>query len=142
MCICFKWIIVLKGIKGVIMDIFYFFFFRKIDKFEFCCIVKLFGLNCLVFKDLFFFCDDFMVNIIFYVCIWILGSIVLVGNVFVLMWWMKIKSDNKVYLLLLFNLVIVDFLMGIYLIIIVGVDVFYCGRYFIYNVSWKWGLLC
>lgn len=83
-----------------------------------------------------------MVNFILCVCIWILGSIVLVGNVFVLMWRLKIKSDNKIYLLLLLNLVIVDFLMGIYFIIIVGVDVFYCGRYFIYNDSWKCSLLC
>lgn len=116
--------------------------YLKTDKFEFCCIAKLSGPNCSAPKDLFSSCDDLMANTTLYVCIWILGSIALVGNAFVLMWRMKTKSDNKVHSLLLLNLAIADFLMGIYLIIIAGVDVFYRGRYFIYNASWKRGPLC
>lgn len=117
-------------------------FFREVDKFEFCCIVKFFGLKCFVLKDFFFFCNDLMVNMILRLFIWILGSIVLLGNVFVFIWCLKIKSDNKVYVLLLLNLVIVDFLMGIYLVMIGFVDVFYCGKYFIYNDSWKYSFFC
>ncbi|PFX25534.1 G-protein coupled receptor GRL101 [Stylophora pistillata] len=116
--------------------------YLKADKFEFCCIAKLSGPNCSAPKDLFSSCDDLMANTTLYVCIWILGSIALVGNAFVLMWRMKTKSDNKVHSLLLLNLAIADFLMGIYLIIIAGVDVFYRGRYFIYNASWKRSALC
>lgn len=112
------------------------------DKFEFCCIAKLSGPNCSAPKDLFSSCNDLMANLTLCVCIWILGSIALVGNAFVLMWRLKIKSDNKVHSLLLLNLAIADFLMGIYLIIIAGVDVFYRGRYFIYNDSWKRSPLC
>ena len=83
-----------------------------------------------------------MANLTLYVCIWILGSIALVGNAFVLTWRLKTKSENKVHSLLLLNLAIADFLMGIYMIIIAGVDVFYRGRYFIYNDSWKHSPLC
>ena len=118
------------------------FFSRDTDKFEFCCIAKLSGPNCSAPKDLFSSCNDLMANLTLYVCIWILGSIALVGNAFVLMWRLKTKSDNKVHSLLLLNLAIADFLMGIYLIIIAGVDVFYRGRYFIYNDSWKHSPLC
>lgn len=118
------------------------FFSRDTDKFEFCCIAKLSGPNCSAPKDLFSSCNDLMANLTLYVCIWILGSIALVGNAFVLMWRLKTKSDNKIHSLLLLNLAIADFLMGIYLIIIAGVDVFYRGRYFIYNDSWKHSPLC
>ncbi|KAL9955436.1 hypothetical protein ACROYT_G036764 [Oculina patagonica] len=116
--------------------------YLETDKFEFCCIAKLSGPNCSAPKDLFSSCNDLMANTTLYVCIWILGSIALVGNAFVLMWRLKTKSDNKVHSLLLLNLAIADFLMGIYLIIIAGVDVYYRGRYFIYNDSWKHSPLC
>ena len=129
-----------KKRKTFIVDT--FFFSRKTDKFEFCCIAKLSGPNCSAPKDLFSSCNDLMANTTLYVCIWILGSIALVGNAFVLAWRLKTKSDNKVHSLLLLNLAIADFLMGIYLIIIAGVDVFYRGRYFIYNASWKQSPLC
>ncbi|KAJ7373485.1 hypothetical protein OS493_011080 [Desmophyllum pertusum] len=116
--------------------------YLETDKFEFCCIAKLSGPNCSAPKDLFSSCNDLMANLTLYVCIWILGSIALVGNAFVLIWRLKTKGDNKVHSLLLLNLAIADFLMGIYLIIIAGVDVFYRGRYFIYNDSWKRSPLC
>lgn len=115
---------------------------RVADKFEFCCIAKLSGPNCSAPKDLFSSCNDLMANLTLRLSIWILGSIALVGNAFVLTWRLKTKSDSKVHALLLLNLAIADFLMGIYLIVIASVDVYYRGRYFIYNDSWKHSPLC
>jgi len=116
--------------------------YLEADKFEFCCIAKLSGPNCSAPKDLFSSCNDLMANLTLRLSIWILGSIALVGNAFVVIWRLKTKSDSKVHALLLLNLAIADFLMGIYLIMIAAVDVFYRGKYFIYNDSWKHSLLC
>lgn len=83
-----------------------------------------------------------MANLTLRLSIWILGSIALVGNAFVVIWRLKTKSESKVHALLLLNLAIADFLMGIYLILIAAVDVFYRGKYFIYNDGWKQSRLC
>lgn len=138
------WIIRLFIYLFVCHDIYYviMFSFREADKFEFCCIAKLSGPNCSAPKDLFSSCNDLMANLTLRLSIWILGSIALVGNAFVLIWRLKTKSDSKVHALLLLNLAIADFLMGIYLIVIASVDVFYRGKYFIYNDSWKNSSLC
>ena len=83
-----------------------------------------------------------MANLTLRLSIWILGSIALVGNAFVVIWRLKTKSESKVHALLLLNLAFADFFMGIYLISIAAVDVFYRGKYFIYNDSWKRSALC
>ncbi|XP_068674117.1 G-protein coupled receptor GRL101-like isoform X1 [Montipora foliosa] len=116
--------------------------YLEVDKFEFCCIAKLSEPKCSAPKDLFSSCNDLMANMTLRLSIWILGSIALLGNAFVLIWRLKTKSDNKVHALLLLNLAIADFLMGIYLVMIGSVDVFYRGKYFIYNDSWKHSPLC
>ena len=115
---------------------------RETDKFEFCCMAKLSGPNCSAPKDLFSSCKDLMANLTLRISIWILGCIALFGNVFVLVWRSKTRSENKVHALLLLNLAIADFLMGIYLIMIASVDYYYRGSYFIYNNSWKRSPLC
>ncbi|XP_067045213.1 G-protein coupled receptor GRL101-like isoform X2 [Acropora muricata] len=116
--------------------------FLQADKFEFCCIARLSGPQCDAPKDLFSSCNNLMANMTLRLSIWILGSIALFGNAFVLLWRLKTKSDNRVHALLLLNLAIADFFMGIYLALIGSVDAFYRGRYFIYNDRWKHSPLC
>lgn len=74
--------------------------------------------------------------------IWILGCIALFGNAFVLIWRLKTKSESKVHSVLLLNLAISDFLMGIYLVLIGSVDVYYRGYYAIFSDQWKRSSLC
>ncbi|KAK2569058.1 G-protein coupled receptor GRL101 [Acropora cervicornis] len=100
------------------------------------------GPQCAAPKDLFSSCNNLMANMTLRLSIWILGSIALFGNAFVLLWRLKTKSDNRVHALLLLNLAIADFFMGIYLALIGSVDAFYRGRYFIYNDRWKHSPLC
>lgn len=83
-----------------------------------------------------------MVNKTLRSSIWILGCIALLGNVFVLMWRLKIRTENKSHSLLLSSLAMADLLMGIYLIIIGCVDQYYRGKYFIVNNDWKLSPLC
>lgn len=83
-----------------------------------------------------------MANSTLGISIWILGSIALLGNSFVLIWRLKTKSESKVHSLLLLNLAISDFIMGLYLVVIGSVDTYYRGRYFIFSEEWKRSSLC
>lgn len=76
------------------------------------------------------------------ISIWILGCIALIGNIFVLIWRLKTKSESKVHSLLLLNLAISDFLMGMYLVVIGSVDVYYRGNYAVVSENWKRSALC
>lgn len=116
--------------------------YREADRFEFCCIADLLGINCSAPKDLFSSCGDLMANSTLGISIWILGSIALLGNGFVLIWRLKTKSESKVHSLLLLNLAISDFIMGLYLVVIGSVDTYYRGRYFIFSEEWKRSSLC
>lgn len=66
-----------------------------------------------------------MSNNILRICIWVLGSIALVGNLFVIAWRLKYQTANKVHSFLIVNLAFGDFLMGVYLLIIACVDAYY-----------------
>ncbi|EDO32738.1 predicted protein [Nematostella vectensis] len=116
--------------------------FLKADRFEFCCIAKLSGANCSAPKDLFSSCNDLMANETLGISIWILGCIALFGNGFVLIWRLKTKSESRVHSLLLLNLALSDFMMGVYMVVIGSVDKYYRGKYFIYNEEWKRSHLC
>lgn len=83
-----------------------------------------------------------MVNKTLRSSIWVLGCIALLGNVFVFTWRLRVKTENKSHSLLLSNLAVADFFMGLYLIIIGCVDQYYRGKYFIFNNDWKLSPLC
>ena len=75
---------------------------------------------------------------------WILGLFATLGNGFVLLW-RQLKDggrENKVQAILLSNLALSDFLMGIYMLIIAAADVYY-GEYFPMNAEeWRTGFIC
>ena len=83
-----------------------------------------------------------MANLTLRYCIWILGSIALFGNVLVLIWRGRTRSDSKVHSMLLFNLAVSDLLMGVYLVVIGSADVYYRGSYFVFTDQWKRSPLC
>lgn len=78
------------------------------------------------------------------VCIWILGLMALFGNIFVIGWriFSRNTRDSQVHTLLLTNLAVADFLMGVYLLIIAVMDVKWKGEYFKHDITWRSGIGC
>ena len=77
----------------------------------------------------------------FQVSIWVLGLTAFVGNLFVVIW--RVKTDrHKVSSFFIINLGLSDFLMGVYMLIIASVDVYYRGTYIVYADSWRESGLC
>ncbi|KAF7494318.1 Putative G-protein coupled receptor [Sarcoptes scabiei] len=111
------------------------------DEFRFCCLTK-FVENCYPPPNEFSSCEDLMSNTILRICIWCLGSIALIGNLFVIMWRLKYQTINRVHSFLIINLALGDLLMGIYLLIIASVDSYYRGLYFIADAYWRQSSLC
>ncbi len=110
------------------------------DAFRFCCVAKETPV-CTPAADEFSSCNDLMSNSALQISIWVLGVIALVGNVFVVAW--RIKTDRqKVSSFFIINLGLSDGLMGVYLLIIASVDVYYRGVYILYADSWRASAMC
>ena len=63
------------------------------------------------------------------ILIWIFVCFAFVGNATVIIWHLRSKTNTKVQRLLITNLAVSDFLMGIYMLIIASADVYF-GDYF------------
>ena len=86
-----------------------------------------------------------MENPVLRVFMWILGLSALFGNMFTMIWRMKEKSKNprqSVQNFLISNLAMSDFLMGGYMLILAGADLYYGETYFIHADAWRSGPLC
>ena len=110
------------------------------DKVKYCCMAPLVE-HCLPKPDEFSSCDDLMSNTFLRICIWILGTFATVGNVFVF-FWRILKENVTPASLLIVNLAISDFLMGIYMLIIGSFDMLYRGEYIVYAEQWKSSFSC
>lgn len=111
------------------------------DEFRFCCLARHVR-QCLPEPDEFSSCEDLMSNNVLRVCVWVLGSLALAGNLLVIIWRLLYHTDNKVHSFLITNLALGDLCMGLYLLIIAAVDVHYRGVYFIYDAFWRTSTLC
>lgn len=84
-----------------------------------------------------------MKNTALRIFLWILGLSALVGNLLVIGKRIFDKEmRSNVHSLLLTNLAIADFLMGVYLIIIASYDMKWKGEYFKHDVKWRSGVGC
>ena len=110
------------------------------DDFKFCCFAKHVPV-CTPGGDAFSSCEDLMANGILQVAIWILGMSALIGNLVVIIWRL-VNQGKKADSILIVNLGISDFLMGVYLIIIASADTFYRGRYIMFADAWRGSHLC
>ena len=82
-----------------------------------------------------------MANGALQISIWVLGTCAMAGNLFVVIW--RVRSDRaRVSSFFIINLGISDFLMGVYMVIIASVDVYYRGVYVIYADDWRSSPLC
>ncbi|RUS77959.1 hypothetical protein EGW08_014268, partial [Elysia chlorotica] len=74
--------------------------------------------------------------------IWVQGLVALCGNLVVVVWRCRDLQGRKVHSLLITNLAVGDFLMGVYLIIIAGTDWYYRGVYMLHEQAWRGSHLC
>ena len=75
-------------------------------------------------------------------CIWILGILAFLGNLFVIIWRALDKEENRVQSFLLINLAVADLLMGVYLLTIAIMDLRWQGEYFMHDIEWRSGMGC
>ena len=86
-----------------------------------------------------------MQNYVLRVSMWILGISALVGNVYVIVLRAreKTRSDTlRKQSFLVGNLAVSDCQMGIYMLILASVDLYYGDEYFIYSDQWRSSNLC
>ncbi|KXJ08061.1 G-protein coupled receptor GRL101 [Exaiptasia diaphana] len=119
----------------------------KLDKFIHCCYAEkaIIGLEkCESLQsNEFSSCEDLMKSTVLRIFLWILGLSALVGNLLVIGKRVSDKElERNTNSLLLTNLAISDFLMGVYLITIASLDIKWKGEYFKYDVEWRSGVGC
>ena len=110
------------------------------DKVKYCCMAPHVR-RCLPEPDEFSSCDDLMSNTFLRMSIWVLGMFATLGNAFVFSWRL-IKERVTPASILVVNLALSDFFMGVYLVIIGSFDVIYRGEYIIYAEQWKSSVFC
>ena len=116
------------------------------DEFALCCIKPDFLLaeNCFPQSDAFSSCADLIRNEVLRSLCWVISVFAIFGNSFSLIYNVVFQKDKyKIgFGLFVSNLAVSDFLMGIYLIIIAGADMYYRGEYGGYANSWRSSFLC
>ena len=116
------------------------------DAYMFCCLkpetVSI--ENCYPPEDEFSSCADLMRNDILRWFLWIIGFSALLGNFGVLIYRFVFDRPTlkKGHGVIIANLGISDFCMGIYLIVIASADTHYRGIYIWNDISWREGQIC
>ena len=86
-----------------------------------------------------------MQNSVLRVSMWVLGISALVGNVYVILIRFQEKPHGASHAkqsLLVGNLAISDCMMGVYMVILASVDLYYGDEYFIHSDVWRSSSLC
>ncbi|XP_063844502.1 G-protein coupled receptor GRL101-like [Scylla paramamosain] len=111
-------------------------------EFRFCCLPH-HAEECLPHTEEFSSCEDLMSNLVLRVFVWVVGFVALVGNTFVIVWRLMYPSGSKKNHSMLFvNLAIGDLMMGVYLLIIAGIDLKHRGVYRLHEKEWRSSPLC
>ena len=117
-----------------------------VEQHEICkCYVPKVVVNCSANEDRspYLTCDRLLSDRILVVAMWLIGLNALIGNMFVLIWKHKHTSHaNRVQSILLSNLALSDFLMGVYMILIAGADIYFKESFPMYSNSWRSGITC
>ena len=114
-----------------------------VDNHSVCCFIK--EADCIATypKQVFLTCGQLLPYNVLRVVLSILGSLALIGNAMVLYWRCRIRRrDNKVQFLLIVNLSASDFLMGIYMMILVSGDVHFGERFPLEADAWRRSRAC
>lgn len=91
-----------------------------------------------------FLCNNLIDILLFSIFIWYIVFLVVFGNFFGLFYrGFNLKFRNFFFFVIYFiNLSIVDFLMGVYLYIIVGVNLRFSGCYGFEDEGWRYSYIC
>ena len=99
-------------------------------------------------KRLFSSESEMIANPVLKICFWIMAILVICGNLYVIISTIRhLKTVNllksiKYQHLIIFNISIADFIMGIYLLIIAFYSVYYSGYYGKFDFEWRSSLRC
>ncbi|XP_033745630.1 uncharacterized protein LOC117331144 [Pecten maximus] len=116
------------------------------DAYMFCCLKPetVTDANCLPYQDEFSSCLDLMREDHLRAFIWIIGVCALIGNAGVVIY--KLVFDRRSLVrghgILILNLAVADFLMGIYMLIIAIADSVYRGQYIWNDIYWRNSAQC
>ena len=107
-----------------------------------CCFVETGNCTATIPGSQFLTCGRLLSNQVQRVAMWILGIFAVFSNAYVLVYRFRRRHvrDNKVQLLLISNLSLSDFIMGIYMIIIASADVYYRGYF--PSEAWRSSITC
>ena len=86
-----------------------------------------------------------MQNAVLRVTMWVFGISALVGNAYVIVVRFREKPRNSTHAkqgLLIGNLAVSDCLMGVYMVVLASVDLYYGDQYFIHSDVWRSSFLC
>ncbi|XP_059144469.1 G-protein coupled receptor GRL101-like [Physella acuta] len=118
------------------------------DSFKLCC-QKFKGQGipdhtCYAPRDAISSCDDLLGDVIKRVLLWVVAAGGGVGNLVVIVYRIvfelrEMKHSNKLYVT---NLGLSDVVMGVYLFLIAGSDVYHRDNYVIYESQWRESSLC
>ena len=87
-------------------------------------------------------CDRLLSDRVLVVMMWLIGLNAMFGNMFVLMWRKKNTKKAKFQDLLLSNLALSDFLMGVYMIILGSADLYFGDKFPLKAENWRSGVIC
>ncbi len=99
-----------------------------VDAHEICeCVLSIHDISCIPSepRNPYLTCGRLMADKTLAIFTWIIGFNAFSGNLFVLIWRSKETNKNKVNSILLSNLAVSDFLMGIYMFIIGSADIYF-----------------
>ncbi|XP_072017018.1 uncharacterized protein [Amphiura filiformis] len=92
-----------------------------------------------------FKCGSLMQKTVLRISMWVLGISALIGNVFVVAVRVREKKTSPTHAkqsFLICNLAVSDCQMGIYMLILASVDLYYGDEYFVYSDQWRSSKLC
>ena len=124
--------------------------FSYADSFAFCCIANLTpadtgSTGCFAPVDQFSSCSNLLRDDVLRIFMWILGGSALVGNLFVIglrIFRKKVVDTTRIQSRMITNLAVSDLLMGVYMMIIAGADLYYRGDYALNADAWRDSALC
>jgi hypothetical protein len=126
-------------LESINPDVFYYLSLDtlKTDDFSLCCAAENHAAFCSPPGDEFSSCSDLMARKELKVAIWVLGFMSVVCNLLVIVLRSTGKKANEVQKILVINLSLSDFIMGIYLLIIGAADVYFRGEYYVHESKWR-----
>ena len=102
-------------------------------------------MGCFAPVDQFSSCDNLLRDDVLRIFMWILGGSALFGNLFVIglrVFRKKVVETTRIQSQMITNLAMSDLLMGVYMMIIAGADLYYRGDYALNADSWRDSTLC